>query len=65
MPLPNGAVGAACHRQLVNDSDDRPKVRRDPSWIANTSRLVEQLSRPDMADLPQAGAVLVEGWIAA
>lgn len=65
MPLPNGAVGGPCHRQLVSASDDRPKVRRSPNWIANTAGLVEHLQRPDMVDLPQAGAVLVEGWIAA
>jgi len=64
MPLPNGAVGATCHRQPVK-ADARPERRREPSWLAEIDRLSEHLRRPEMSGLSQAGAVLIEGWIAA
>lgn len=64
MPLPNGAVGAACDRQSVSP-DDRPNHYRFVSWLADTSGLVDHLRRPDMDDLAYPGAVLIAGWIAA
>lgn len=64
MPLPNGAVGAACNRQSVN-LDDRPNGYPFVSWLADTTGLVDHLHRPDMDDLAYPGAVLITGWIAA